>query len=86
MALPSYYLEVVLCGGMACIVTMVMYRDGSFRCSLNLSPKVPALSYVFLITFKVPTLEPVDVPTFIFHGFLVLGGTRRFLMVLLPLK
>ena len=42
--------------------------------------------YVFLITHKVPTLEPVDGPTFVFHGVLILGGTRRFLMVLLPLK
>ena len=44
------------------------------------------LSYVFLITRKVPTLEPIDGPTFIIMGSLSLGETRRFLMVLLPLK
>ena len=30
------------------------------------------LSYIFLIKCKVPTLEPVDDLTFVFHGFLVL--------------
>ena len=35
------------------------------------------LSYVFLITRKVPTLEPVDGPTFVFHGVLVLWGNQE---------
>ena len=42
--------------------------------------------YVLIITCKVPTLEPVDGPTFVSHGILVFGETGRFLMVLLPLK
>ena len=28
MVLPPYYLEVVLCGGVACIVNVVVYRGG----------------------------------------------------------
>ena len=35
------------------------------------------LPYVFLITCNVPTLEPVDVPPFVFHGVLVLGGNQE---------
>ena len=35
------------------------------------------LSYVFLITCKVPTLEPVDGPTFAFHVVLILGGNQE---------
>ena len=35
------------------------------------------LSYVFLITCKVPTLEPVDGLTFVFHGVLILGGNQE---------
>ena len=34
------------------------------------------LPYVFLITCKVPILEPVDGPSFVFHGSLVLGGDQ----------
>ena len=86
MVLPPYNLEVFLCGGVTFIVTVVMYRVVSFRCSLNLSPKVLGLPYVFLIIHKVPTLEPVDGPTFVFPDVLIPGGTQRFLMVLLPLK
>ena len=40
MVHPPYYLEVVLCGG----ATVVVYGEGSFRCSLNLSPKVLEVS------------------------------------------
>ena len=35
------------------------------------------LSYVFLITCKVPTLEPIDGPTFVFHGVLILGRNQE---------
>ena len=33
---PPYYLEVLFCGGMTCVTAMIMYGEGSFRCSLNL--------------------------------------------------
>ena len=37
--------------------------DGSFRCSLKSFSKGPRdFSYVFLITCKVPHMEPVDGP------------------------
>ena len=35
------------------------------------------LSYVFLITSKVPTLEPVDGPNFVFHGLLIPRGNQE---------
>ena len=35
------------------------------------------LSYVFLITCKVPTLEPVKGPTFLFYGVLILGRNQE---------
>ena len=49
--------------------------EGSLRCSLNLFSKGPGcLSNVFLITHKFPTLKPIDGPTFVFHGVLILWG------------
>ena len=87
MVLPPYYLEVILSGGVACIVIMAMYRGGFLWVFFESFSKGPrGLSYVFLITSKVPTLEPVDGLTFVFHKVLVLGGNQEVLMVLLPLK
>ena len=37
MVLPPYYLEVILSGGVACVITMVMYRGGSPKI-LEVSP------------------------------------------------
>ena len=54
---------------------VMVYREGSFKCSLNLSPKVLDVSYI-LITEKLPTLVPVDGPTFVFHSVLVLGRNQ----------
>ena len=34
-------------------------------------------SYTFLITCKVPTLEPIDGPTFVFYGVLILGENQE---------
>ena len=52
--------------------------EGSFRCSLNTFFKGPrGFPYVFLITCKVPTLELVYGPTFVFHEVLVLGGNQE---------
>ena len=44
MVLPPYYLEVILSVGVACIATMVIYRGGSIRHSLNFFPKVLEVS------------------------------------------
>ena len=78
MILPPYYLEVVLCGSVACIVTVVLYREGFIEVFFESFFKGPrGLSCVFLITCKVPTLGPVDCPTFVFHGVLILGGNQE---------
>ena len=75
MFLPPYYLEVILSGSVACIVAMVMDRGGFLKVFFeSFSKGSRGLPYVFLITYKVPTFEPVDGPTFAFHGVLVLGG------------
>ena len=58
-------------------VELWLCMGGSFRCSLNLSPKVPEVSYQFLITCKVLTLEPEDGPTFVFHGVFILVGIQE---------
>ena len=44
------------------------------------------IPYIFIIACKVPTLEPIDGPIFVSHGFLVLGETNTLLIVLLSLK
>ena len=72
MVLPSYYLEVVLCGCVSSDATVVMYMAG--------------FSYIFFIAHKLSTLKPVDGPTFVVHGFLILRGDQDVLMVLLCLK
>ena len=79
MLLPPYYLEVILSGGMACIVNAgLCIGEGSFRCSLNLSPKVLEVSPVYSsLNVRSPALEPADDPTFVFHGVLVLGGNQE---------
>ena len=78
MTLPPYYLEVVLYNGMTSIMTMAMYRGCFLEVFFESFSKGPrGLPYVFLITSKVPTLQPVDGPIFIFHGFLVLGGNQE---------
>ena len=35
------------------------------------------LPYVLLITHKVPTFEPVDGLTFVFHGVPISGGNQK---------
>ena len=41
-------------------------------------PKGPrSFPYVFIITSKVPTLEPIYGPTFVDHGVFVLGGHQQ---------
>ena len=40
-------LEVLLGGGMTCVTAMMMYGESSFRCSLNLSPKVLEVSPMY---------------------------------------
>ena len=87
MPLPPNYLEVLLGGWVTCIAAMMMYEGGILQVLLEFSTKGPGgFLYVFIITGKVTTLEPIYCPTFVGHGIFVLGVTSRFLMVLLPLK
>ena len=87
MPLPSNYLEILLGGGMICVSAMTMYWGGILQVLLESLTKGPCgFSYVFIITGKVTTLEPVYGPTLVAMGSLSLGQTSRFLMVLLPLK
>ena len=73
MPLPLYYLKVILTSRMACIVSVMTYREESFRCSLNVFSKGPrGLPYVF-ITGKDTTLEAIYGPTLADHGVFVLG-------------
>ena len=77
MALLPYYLEIVSGGGVACTDAMMMYRGGFLWVLLESFSKAPrGFSYIFIITCKVPTLEPIDCLTFVSHGVLVLGGDQ----------
>ena len=87
MPLPPYYLEVVMIGGMACMVTVLMNGKGVLQMLFVSFTRGPGgFPYVFIIIIKVTTLEPVDDPLWLTIGYLSLEETGRFLMVLLPLK
>ena len=76
MPLPPNYLKVILTSGIACIVAMMMYR-GILQVFFESFSKGPiGFPYVFIITGKVTTLEPVYDPTFAEHGVFVLGGDQ----------
>ena len=71
------YLKVVLCGFVASHATMVMEREGFLQVFFESFSKGPSgLSYIFLITCKFSTLAPIDGPTFVFHGVLILRGNQ----------
>ena len=61
--------------------------EGSFRCSLNLSPKVLEVSPMYSSSqVRSPHWNQYMVPLLLTMGSLSLGETSRLLMVLLPLK
>ena len=75
MPLPPFYLKVVMTSRMAC--TMMMYRRRILQVLFESFSKGPGgFPYVFIITAKVTTLEPIYVPTFADHGVFVLGGDQ----------
>ena len=77
MPLPPYYLKVILTSGIACIAAMMMYRGGILQVLFESFSKGPGcFPYVFIITGKVATLEPIYGPTFADHGIFVLGGDQ----------
>ena len=68
-------------------VDMVMDRGRGTEVFLeSFSKSSFRLPYVLLITFQFDTLIPVDYSSFICYVVPILGVTRRFLMVLHPLK
>ena len=65
MPLPPYYLKVILTSRMACIVAVVMYRGGVLQVFFESFSKGPVgFPYVFIITGKITTLEPIYGPTY----------------------
>ena len=74
MPLPPYYLEVMLSGRMACVIAVMMYRGGFLKVLFESFSKGPrGFPYVFIITDKVTSLEPVYGSTFVDHRVFVLG-------------
>ena len=77
MPLPPYYLKVIFTSRMACIVAKMMYRGGILQVLFESFPKGPGgFPYVFIITGKVTTLEPIYDPTFADHGVFIPGGDQ----------
>ena len=77
MPLPPYYLKVVMTSRMACTVAMMMYRTGILQVLFESFSKGPrGFPYVFIVTGKVTTLEPIYGPTFADHGVFVPGGDQ----------
>ena len=75
MPLPPYYFEVIMTGGVACMVTVLMNGRGVLQVLFVSFTKGPGgFPYVFIITREVTTLEPIDDPTFADHRVFVLGG------------
>ena len=66
MVLPPYYLEVVLCGSMACYATVIVYGEGSFRCSLNLSSNVQEVLPIYSSSHALPHIGTNRWPHFCF--------------------
>ena len=84
--LPTYS-AVVHPGMMICVVGMVIDGGRSLEMFLEPFPRSPCiLSSVLLIIIHPVTLVPVDYSPFLSDGIPILGATRRFLMVLHPLK
>ena len=77
MPLPSYYLKVILTSRMACNIAMIMHGREALQVLFESFSNSPEdFPYVFIITGKVTTLEPIYVPTFADHRVLVLGGDQ----------
>ena len=53
--------------------------EGTFRCSLYLSPKVLEVSHVFIITTQITTLVPIHGITLVDNRVFVLGGDQEVL-------
>ena len=83
LAKPCPYLpiplDVILCYRITCVTAMMMHRGEILKVLFESFSKAPrGFPYVFIIAGKVTT--------FAVHWLFVPGETRKFLMVLLPLK
>ena len=77
MPLPPYYLKVILTSGVACMIAMMINGEGALLVLFEPFSKGPGgFPYVFIITGKVTTLEPVYGPTFADHAVFVLSGDQ----------
>ena len=75
LAMPWSSLPII--GSVASDATVVVYRGEFLQVLFESFSKGPGgLSYIILITHKFSTLEPVDGPTFVFHGILILRGDQ----------
>ena len=75
---PPYYLEILLGGGLTCVTAMMMYGGEILQVLFEFFSKGPrGFPYVFIITGKVTTLEPIYGPTSVEHGVFVLGGDQK---------
>ena len=84
---PSYYLDIIMAGGVACMVTALMNGRGVLQVLLYLSPKVLGLSPMYSSSQeRSPHWNQYMTPLLLTMGSLSLGETSRFLIVLLPLK
>ena len=78
MPLSPYYLEVVMVGGVACLVAMMMNGWGGLQVLfVSFTKSTGGFPYVFLITGYVTTLVPVDGTTLVDHRVFVLGGDQE---------
>ena len=74
MPLPPYYLEVIMTGGVACMVAVLMNGWGILQVLFVSSTKGPGgFPYVFIITRVVTTMELINGPTFADHRVFVFG-------------
>ena len=72
---PLLFLEVLLGGEMICVTAMMMHGARILQVFFESFTKGPgSFPYVFIISGKVTTLEPVYGPTFVEYGVFVLEG------------
>ena len=73
-SLPPYYLEVIVAGGMACMVTVLINGKGVLQVLfVSFTKGSGGFPYVFIITREVTTLELINGPTFADDRVFVLG-------------
>ena len=78
--LPPNYFEVIVVNGVVSLVVVMMNGWGVLQVLFVSFTKGPwGFPYVFIITYKVPTLIPIDGITLGDHGVFVLGGDQEVL-------